>query len=227
MAVSESPGADFDAQAVEARVTEIRRWRSRVTISFDSALPLECDRSFELASHFAVGDIVSPQVLDRLRQRAALHTAEAIAEKLLAQRPRSESELLARLKQRTVQAAVAKEVVASLRERGLIDDAAFARYWTEERVRARPLAARMIRAELGAKGVASTIAAAATAEISDDELATQLAHKAARRFQGNWQTYARRSGAMLVRRGFPYEVAQRALRSAWESREAKGDIETR
>ena len=85
---------------------------------------------------------------------------------------------------------------------------------------ARPRAARMIRAELGAKGVAPAIAAAATAQISDDELATQLAHKAAQRFQGDWPAYRapRRRHAdsprFLVRR-----VARRALRSAWESRE--------
>ena len=219
MTAGEPSAVDLGAQAVWARVTEIRPRRGRVTISFDSALPLECDRSFELASHLAVGDSVSPQTLDRLRRRAAAHTAEAIAEKLLARRPRSESELLTRLKQRGVQPVVAKEVVASLRERGLIDDAAFARYWAEERARARPRAARMIRAELSGKGVAPAIAAAATAQISDDDLATQLAHKAAQRFQGDWPAYERRGGTMLIRRGFSYEVARRALRSAWESRE--------
>lgn len=227
MAASESSEVALDAHAVGVRVTEIRQRRGRVTISFDGASPLECDRSFELTPRLAVGDSVDPQTLDQLRRCVAIHTAKAIAEKLLTRRPRSEAELLTRLKQRAVQPAVAKEAVASLREQGLIDDAAFARYWAEERIRGRPRAARMIQAELGAKGVAPDIAVAATAQISDDELATQLARKAAQRFQGNWPAYERRGGAMLIRRGFSYEVARRALRSAWESREGTGDTEAR
>ena len=205
------------APARSARVTEIRRRRGQVTISFDSASPLECDRSFEIARHLSLGDTIELPILERLRQRAAVHVAESIGEKLLAQRPRSESELLTRMKRRDVQMAVAKEAVASLRERGLIDDAAFARYWTEERVRARPRAGRQIQAELRAKGVAASIAAAATADVPDDELAEQLARKSAQRLQHDWAVYERRVGSMLLRRGFSYEVAQRALRTAWEA----------
>lgn len=213
------------AAGTTACVTEIRRRRDRVTISFDSAAPLECNRSFEVARHFTVGDVVEPIILDRLRQRAAVEIAEAIAEKLLAQRPRSELELLTRLKRRDVRPPIAKEAVASLRERGLIDDAAFARYWTEERVRARPRAARQIQAELRGMGVAASVAAAATTDVPDDELALQLARKAARRFRGNWTVYERRVGGMLLRRGFTHGVAQRALRDAWEPQEEAGAFE--
>jgi regulatory protein len=202
-----------------SRVTEIKRKRGRVTFIFDSAEPLECDRNFEIVYHFAIGDVIDCVILDRLRNRALVHTAETIAEKLLTRRPRSESELLSQLRHRGVQISIAKEVAASLRERGLIDDMAFAKYWTEERVRTRPRSGRKIKAELRAKGIPESIAVDATASVSDDELATQLARKAAQKPQKDWASYERRVGNMLVRRGFTHTTALRALRTAWESQE--------
>ena len=94
----------------------------------------------------------------------------------LAVRPRSEHEVRDRLRRK----GIADEDIARVRERlrqaGYLDDAAFARYWIEERARSRPRGPALLRQELRQKGVSSTVIAQA---LADFEAERQVAHDAA------------------------------------------------
>jgi regulatory protein len=142
---------------------------------------------------------------------AALHRAG----RLLSRRPRSAEELRARLRSDGFSASVVEEAMTRLVQLRLVDDAAFARAWVEERAAGGRSPALLVR-ELEARGVDRGVAEIAVAEEEVDELAQ------ARNLAGRWlgrvaglppERQARRIAGVLGRRGFAADVVETALRS--------------
>jgi regulatory protein len=152
------------------------------------------------------------------RRRAALETAAA----MLARRPRSEREVRRRLEGRRFDAPVIEETVARLRELKLLDDAEFARAWTESRDRSSPRGRRLIVQELRAAGVAGPTAIEAASAVSEEEAAYRVAEKKARALAScDYRAFRDKLGAHLQRRGFGWETARATVDRCW--REANGE----
>jgi len=77
----------------------------------------------------------------------------------LAVRPRSEWEVRDRLRRKEVPPADIDLVVERLHRAGYLDDAAFARFWIEERARSNPRGPRLLQQELRRKGVRGPVIA--------------------------------------------------------------------
>ncbi|MCY3544686.1 MAG: regulatory protein RecX [Chloroflexi bacterium] len=145
--------------------------------------------------------------------------ASASAIRLLALRPRTEFEVLNHLC-RKFPRDIAERVVADLRRSSLIDDAEFARLWTESRLRAKPRSAWLIKRELLNKGVKSDHADAAVSECDDSESAHRAAEQYARRLHGaDYNTFHRRLYGYLGRRGFSQSVSRSVVSGLWRARE--------
>ena len=115
---------------------------------------------------------------------------------------------------------IAERVVADLRRNSLIDDAEFARLWTESRLRAKPRSAWLIKRELLNKGVKSDHADAAVSECDDSESAHRTAEQYARRLSGSdYNTFHRRLYGYLGRRGYSQSVSRSVVSSLWRARE--------
>jgi regulatory protein len=196
-------------------VAAVQRRGRAVSVHFADGPPLHCDRDFPFARQAAAGQALEAPFLQRLREAAEQHAAQAAALRLLAQRPRSRAALATRLLGRGHARAAVAATLEQLRQQGYLDDAAFARDWVERRARAAPRAARLLRAELRAQGVPREIACASTARLDDAAGALALAQQRRAAFAGPRDLFERRVGAALLRRGFSAEVAWRALRRAW------------
>jgi regulatory protein len=187
--------------------------------------------AFALALHLAADaglhtDMeLSQAQVNALQEDDARYSAYEAALRLLSYRPRSEREMRRRLGRRGVGLRLIDETVRKLRERGYLDDKAFARFWTETRDTTSPRGRRLIVQELRAQGVDGDIAAAATAAVSDEEAAYRAASRRLSAFRGlDYDTFRRRLGGFLVRRGFSYEVARRTMDRCWqEVSESEGD----
>jgi regulatory protein len=135
---------------------------------------------------------------------------------LLARRPRSEREMRRRLAQRRLPPTLVEDTIERLRTLNLIDDAAFARFWAETRDRTSPRGRRLVTQELRTQGVEASVAATATAELSDADAAYRLA---SRRLRGladtDYQTFRSRLGGQLQRRGFGWDVVQSTIERCW------------
>ena len=138
---------------------------------------------------------------------------------LLAVRPRSRRELEQRLLRAAFEAHEVADVLGRLESVGLIDDDAFARAVAEHAFGERRSGARAVRATLSAKGVSSATTAAVIAELAGDEQerATELARSRAGRLRAlpPEKAFSRLAG-LLLRRGYPHDVARRAARAALE-----------
>ena len=144
-----------------------------------------------------------------------LQRARQAALRLLSVRARSRRELLDRLRRKGFAPHVANAVVDGLAEVGLVDDAAFARLWADERVRLRPVGALRLRRELATKGVPTDVVdevVRLTYEAHPErDLVRRVLAKRTRGTSGLDRRTAARLHAFLVRRGFSHALAAEAL----------------
>ncbi|MBM4452844.1 MAG: RecX family transcriptional regulator, partial [Chloroflexi bacterium] len=92
-----------------------------------------------------VGHALSDDKIAELRHSAELQDCLDAALHFLNYRPRSEAEVRLRLRRRGFAGDVAEETIVELKRRKLIDDAAFAQFWTEDRLAFKPRSKEMIK----------------------------------------------------------------------------------
>jgi regulatory protein len=146
--------------------------------------------------------------------------AEAAARNILLDqltgRARSRSDLAAKLAQRNVPDEIATRLLDRFEEVGLVDDAAFARGWVEQRQSGRGLARRALAQELRRKGIDDEVAREALDEIDPDEeveAARTLVRRKLRTVSDlDQQVAVRRLTGMLARKGYPPSVTFRVVR---------------
>lgn len=144
---------------------------------------------------------------------------------LVARRRRSEHELLEKIRSRTDDPGIVDEVMVRLIRGQVIDDAAFAAEWIDQRRRLKKLGTAALRSELETKGVDDRTIDVALAEAEDDgekercrQLVRERLDKELRSLsaggRGNGGAPAvdraaltRRLGSMLGRRGYSTRLA--------------------
>jgi regulatory protein len=143
------------------------------------------------------------------RQRAFERALKSISV-----RERTESEVRAFLTRRGYEREVIGDVVRSLREEGLVDDAGYARRFAEDRRLIDQWGSDRIARDLARRGISLELIEGALARIDmDDEMATAI-QLLDRRFPMPFEGERERDKAwrMLVRRGYQPELAYSAVR---------------
>ena len=131
-------------------------------------------------------------------------------------RAKSKGELLAHLKKRGVEDEVASATIYKLMQNGLINDAEFAKAWTQSRHNAKKLSKRIIAGELRTRGVDQSAIDEALNEI-DDESEYRTAFSLAMKKYSTMsrmepEVQIRRIQSLLQRKGFGFGVIGRVLR---------------
>jgi regulatory protein len=134
---------------------------------------------------------------------------------LLGYRARSRAELQRRLEQKGYELQVIEDALAVLARGGLIDDAEFSQSWVRTRTGSRPMGRSRIAAELRQKGVQRDTIDEALEGLDSDvelELALKVGRTKVEQMRGVDPQVARRKlGALLMRRGFGWDVCARVL----------------
>lgn len=132
--------------------------------------------------------------------------------RLLEYRARTESEMRQRLARKGYGETDIETTVTRLKTSGLLDDAAFARAWSENRTAGSPRSAYIIKRELKTKGIDAGTADEAVAAVDDGEAAYRAALPRLKRLQALPPEEARRKLAdFLRRRGFNWNTIERTL----------------
>lgn len=207
---------------------ERQRRRSIVNVFVDGRFALALGSQLAAERGVRPGRSLTSGELASLAEAEARRSALESALRLLAYRPRSERELRDRLARKRFPRAVIDRTLSRLREMGYLDDAAFARFWTETRQSLRPRSGRLLAVELRRLGVTKETAEEATADISEEDAAYEAAGARLRLLRGlEYQRFRERLGRFLTRRGFAYDIARRTIERCWEeSREAPAESET-
>ncbi|QNT75445.1 regulatory protein RecX [Dehalogenimonas etheniformans] len=162
------------------------------------------------------GKMVKARLIDNEDlERSPKELADACyqaALKLLGYRARTESEMRQRLARKGYGETEIESTVERLKSSGLIDDAAFARSWSENRAAGSPRSAYIIKRELKTKGIDAATANDAVSTIDDGEAAYQAALPRLKRFQTLPAEEARHKVTdFLRRRGFNWNTIERTL----------------
>ena len=145
--------------------------------------------------------------------------------KLLTYRPRSEQELRRHLSRSYPGSpAMVGDVLARLKDLGLLDDAAFSQFWRESRERHRPRGAAVIRWELLRLGVQREVAEESLLGIDEEENALRAARGLERRLDPtDYRAFRTKLVAHLRRRGFRSGVVSSTVKLLWQELADPGD----
>lgn len=170
-----------------------------------------------------------------VRQPPGTDRAFEIAARFLGTRPRTRWEVERRLARAGADEATIGATLERLTELGYLDDAAFVRWWAEQRDRHAPRGRRLLEAELRQRGVPRDVIEAfretyasperaphdASLPSSDEERARVAleGHLRGRPLPEDSRAL-QRLGMFLVRRGFDPETARRVLRRYHEPSDA-------
>jgi regulatory protein len=191
----------------------------RVNVFLDERLAFSLSAEVVLKEGLRAGQELSETDLERLAGADRRQKCLEAAYRLLAIRPRSEQEIRQRLQKRGFESDHLEKAIASLKEKGLLDDGAFARFWKDNRQSFRPRSRRLTALELRRKGVDGAAIEPVVNEIDDVESAYRAALGRARRLiPSDYQEFRRRLGEYLVRRGFDYDIIQRTVDKIWTER---------
>jgi len=201
-------------------VTGIRRERKgKVRVSMDSGSALTLTLPVATEAGLREGQALSPAEIEGLKSADRLHLSLNAALRFLGPRPRSEGEIRVRLSRRGFDAVAIEQTIARLRERGLVDDAAFAQFWRENRENFRPLSRRLMGLELRRMGVDAETVAEATGGLDDEANAYRAAQRKIRSLAGlDYPAFRKRLGGFLRRGGFDYEVVNRTVDRVWQEK---------
>ncbi len=180
--------------------------------------------AFGLAAIEAVrlkrGRVLSDADIERLQAADDVEKAREKALRFLGNRPRSEWEVRQNLLKASYGDETIDRVLERLRGVALVDDAAFVRYWIENRTQFRPRGEVALRQELRRKGVDREVidAVLEESEHAEDQAALQAALAKADRYrQLPRPEFAQKLSAYLLRRGFNYETVREAVQAAWQA----------
>jgi regulatory protein len=180
--------------------------------------------AFGLAAIEAVrlrrGQVLTEADIERLQAADDVEKAREKALQFLSNRPRSEWEVRQNLLKAGYEAETIDRVLERLRGVSLVDDAAFARYWIDNRTQFNPRGEVALRQELRRKGVEREVidAVLGESEHAEDRAAIQAALAKADRYrQLPRAEFAQKLGAYLARRGFDYETVREAVQAAWQA----------
>lgn len=201
---------------LEVTAIKPQKRQGRFNIFIDGKYSFSLD-SFSLGkSGIYVGKVFSDAELENFIKEGQLQKNLEKVMNFLSFRPRSRKELQEYLMRRKVDEENRNLVLEKVEKLGLVDDKEFARWWVEQRQTFRPKGARAIVQELRRKGVGREIIE--EVKISSDK----ERGNAQRLLEKRWPVWLRegrlmarkRAGDFLARRGFSWEVIERAVDQA-------------
>ena len=205
------------------KITALRTGRGegkRVNIFLDGKFAFSLEAEVAAQEGLQVEPVLATDQAEALAKSDCFHRCLKAAFRYLSYRPRSESELREKLRQRGFDGDTQAAVITRLRELGLVDDMAFARFWKDNRQSFSPRSQWLTRRELRQKGVADDIIDQVVGNIGDDDSAYRAALGKARSLpRSDYQVFRHRLGEYLRRRGFSYGVINHTVERLWQDQE--------
>jgi len=203
---------------VEGEITALRqqqRRQDRVHIYLDGEYALSLQKV--IAAKLHVGQRLTPDDVQVLQAEDAAELAYERSLRYLSYRPRSTDEVQRYLAHKGVSPEVAERIIERLEGAHLLDDAAFARDWVENRETFRPRSKFALKMELRQKGVPDHLAEQAVESLDEEASARRAAERKAQQLaRYDEDTFRKRLWGYLARRGFGYGIARRVVDELWE-----------
>ncbi len=208
------------------RIEKQQKRSDRVNVYLNDAFAFSLAMIVAEAEGMRPGMFLSDALVEELLQRDAFQKAIDSALRYLSYRPRSEKEVRQNLLHKKLAPPLIDKVIQRLTEIRMIDDAAFAQFWVQNREAFSPRSERALRFELRGKGVDQVTVDDTVEGAVDEEASACAAGRKKLRALGHleYKDFRNKIGAYLARRGFHYEVINVAVNKLWQEAGAGGRI---
>jgi regulatory protein len=207
-----------------SEITKMTIGRSRgkrVNVFLDGKFTFSLLAEVAVKEGLHVGQELSASRIKALAGSDHYHRCLNTALRYLSYRPRSEAEIRQRLQRHGFDSDCTEKVLAQLKEQGLVDDNAFARFWKDNREEFSPRSQWLTRLELQRKGLDGETIEPIVGEVDDSASAYRAALSKARHLSpSDYQSFRHRLGEYLRRRGFGYEVIKHTVERVWKECES-------
>ncbi len=202
------------------KITALRVGRGRgkrVNMFLDGKFAFSLEAEVVAKEGLQVEQVLSAKQIETLGRSDNFQCCLNAAVRHLSYRPRSESELRERLRQRGSDGDSVEAVITRLKEQRLVDDMAFAQFWKDNRESFSPRSRWLTKQELRRKGLSNDVIDQVVEAINDDDSAYRAARSRVRSLpQADYQSFRRRLGEYLRRRGFSYAVINHTVERLWQ-----------
>lgn len=208
---------------MKGKITAIKAGRNprvrRSNVYLDGKFAFSLDNEVIVKEKLRAGLELTSAEVDVLTGSDRFQRCLNAAFRFLSYRPRSEAETRERLARHGYDPADIERVTEQLKRLGLLDDAAFAEFWKENRDSFKPRGQRLVKMELRRKGVESEVIDEAVEDMDEAANAYRAALMKARTLPvSDYQVFRRRLGSFLQRRGFNYGVINSIIKKVWLER---------
>lgn len=206
-------------------ITKILRKKARqpvYAVYVDGSLAFDLSDEVLMKSGLKTGDRIDETTVEKLSTSEAFHRAYQFGVNYLSYRPRSSKEIQDHLRRKGYAPDLGKRVVAQLQKIGMVNDVEFARMFMRDRLKRKHVGKAWMRRALYEKGIPSHLVEKVFKEYISDDDQEEAAHQAAEKrlrlasatFDKLDETRKRkRLLDYLLRRGFPTEIALKAVRT--------------
>ena len=188
-----------------------------VNVFLDGAFAFSLLAETALKKVLKVGQELSENEIKELQFNDQYQRCFNTAIRYLGYRPRSEFEVRRRLYRYGFDSECTENTIGRLKKQGLVDDSEFARFWIENREAFSPRSRKLTSLELRRKGLDSDTIKQTVNMLEDSDSAYRAAiSKASRLASDDYNSFRKRLGDHLLRRGFGYDVIKETVEKAWK-----------
>ncbi|GIP36889.1 regulatory protein RecX [Paenibacillus sp. J31TS4] len=196
-------------------VEQQKRNKHRFNIHLNGTYAFSVHEDLLLKHRLFKGAEVEEEGLQAILVEDEKHRAYLEAIRMIGRRPHTGKELREKLKQKGYEEGVISVTIDKLTEQRYVDDRQFASFWTENRIHLQKKGRRWVQQELAQRGVSKEEIQEALSDI-DPEMeyghALELGQKKWKQTKGEARERRNKTGAFLLRRGYPMEIVSRVLR---------------
>ena len=214
------------------KITALRaqaKEQQRVNVFVDGEFALGVSLTTITKADLYIGKLISAEEFARIEQIESGDKAFKAALRFLEARPRSTTEVREKLRRKDFAPEAIDAAIERLNDLELLDDAAFARLWVENRQSNQPRGVSALRDELRRKGIDANVAATVLndeALIGDEAASARaLARGVLRKYANSRDSkaFTRRMGSYLQRRGFSFEIIRPIVDQLWAELDGAAD----
>lgn len=186
----------------------------RVNVYLDGEFGFGIDLDNLVLNHIKIGTNLTDEEVEKIIRKAEFQKTLDKLLKFASLRPRSEREIDNYLKRKKVHESLWIDLFEKLKHFELLDDVKFAHWWVEQRLAFKKISSRLLRLELGNKGINKEIIDEVMAEnlVDEEKMARELLEKRSYKWEGlDAREAKQKKFQYLVGKGFDWKVVEKIL----------------
>jgi len=197
-------------------ITSIKQQKrkDRVNVYLDDVFGFGIDLDNFVLLHLKVDQELTDEEIEKIVRKAEFQKTFDKLLRFAMVRPRSEKEVKDYFRRKEVHISMHEELTEKLKHFELLDDMKFAKWWIDQRQNFRPKSKRILKQELGIKGIKREIIEEILGEtiIDEEKMAKELLDKKMYKWKNLESRIARQKMSQyLAGKGFGWDVVEKVV----------------